>query len=104
MDETNPGTAQPTNMNQLIQDLKLVVHDAENLVKATAGDMGEKVREARVRLNESLSGAKDQLQKLQQQAAEKAKAADVVIRNHPYESIGAAFGVGLLIGVLVGRR
>ena len=33
-----------------------------------------------------------------------AKVADKTIREHPYESVGVAFGVGLLIGVLVGRR
>jgi ElaB/YqjD/DUF883 family membrane-anchored ribosome-binding protein len=27
-----------------------------------------------------------------------------VIRDHPYESIGVAFGLGLLIGVLVARK
>ena len=30
--------------------------------------------------------------------------ADVVIRDHPYQSIGIAFGVGVLIGVLVARK
>ena len=34
---------------------------------------------------------------------EAAKATDQVIRGHPYESIGIALGVGLLIGVLAGR-
>jgi len=29
-----------------------------------------------------------------------AKSADRVIREHPYQSVGIAFGFGLLIGVL----
>ena len=33
-----------------------------------------------------------------------AKRADTVIRDHPYESIGIAFGIGLLVGVLVKRK
>jgi ElaB/YqjD/DUF883 family membrane-anchored ribosome-binding protein len=33
-----------------------------------------------------------------------AKKADTVIRAHPYESLGVAFGIGMLIGVLVGRK
>ena len=37
-----------------------------------------------------------------------AKVADKTIREHPYESIGVAagvaFGLGLLIGVLAGRK
>lgn len=29
---------------------------------------------------------------------------DEAVRTHPYESMGIAFGVGVLIGVLIGRR
>lgn len=104
MDEARTPSEQSANLNQLAQDLKLVVHDAESLMKATAGEMGERVKEARVRLNASLDAAKVQLNKLQEQAVQGAKAADVVIRSHPYESIGVAFGVGVMIGLLVGRR
>ena len=33
-----------------------------------------------------------------------ARAADRVIRDHPYQTVGIAFGVGLLVGVLVNRK
>jgi ElaB/YqjD/DUF883 family membrane-anchored ribosome-binding protein len=88
----------------LVGDLKLVVSDAEELLRATAGEAGEKVKEVRARLAAALESAKATCDGLQDKTMEAAKAADHVIRDHPYESIGAAFGVGLLIGVLVGRR
>lgn len=91
-------------MNKLAQDFRVVMHDAEALIKATAGDLGEKAREARARLATSLESARSGLHKIEDQALAGAKATDKVIRDHPYESIGVAFGVGLLIGVLVGRR
>jgi ElaB/YqjD/DUF883 family membrane-anchored ribosome-binding protein len=90
--------------DKLVTDLKAVAHDAEELMRATAGVAGEKVQEARERLKTAVDSAKDSLQKLPDQAVASAKAADKTIREHPYESIGVAFGLGLLIGVLVSRR
>ncbi len=89
---------------RLTSDLKLVMRDAEDLLKATAGEAGEKAKEVRERLATALESAKATCESLQDATAEAAKATDHVIREHPYESIGIAFGVGLLIGVLVGRR
>jgi ElaB/YqjD/DUF883 family membrane-anchored ribosome-binding protein len=89
---------------RLASNIKLVVHDAEDLLKATAGDAGEKVKEARGRLVQALESAKATCGRLQDKTVQAAKATDQIIRDHPYESIGAAFGIGLLIGVLAGRR
>lgn len=44
------------------------------------------------------------LERAEEKAVERAKAADRVIREHPYQTIGVAFGLGLLIGVFVSRR
>ncbi len=91
-------------MGKLIKDFKVVAHDAESLLKASAGDLGDKAREARTRLTASLESAKANFYKLEEKAIAGAKATDKVIREHPYQSIGIAFGVGLLIGVLVTRK
>ena len=47
---------------------------------------------------------KSMIQRAEQSAVERAKAADRVVREHPYQTIGLAFGLGLLIGVLVRRK
>jgi len=65
---------------------------------------GGKAAELRARLQTSLDKAKDTCRKLEGHAVESAKAADRVIRRHPYESMGIAFGVGVLLGVLINRR
>ena len=44
------------------------------------------------------------VQRAEEKALERAKAADRVIREHPYHTLGVAFGLGVLIGVLVRRR
>jgi ElaB/YqjD/DUF883 family membrane-anchored ribosome-binding protein len=95
---------QQVTLGKLFQDFKVVINDAEGLLKASAGDLGEKAREARARLAASLEGAKVSFHKVEEKAVAGAKVTDQVIREHPYQSIGVAFGVGLLIGVLVTRR
>jgi ElaB/YqjD/DUF883 family membrane-anchored ribosome-binding protein len=103
MNESESMEEQVT-MGKLVQDFKVVMHDAESLLKATAGELGEKAREARTRLAASLEGAKTNFYKFEDKALAGAKATDKIIREHPYQSLGAAFGFGLLIGVLVTRR
>ena len=89
-------------------DLRTLTHDAEDLLKATVGDASEKATEARTRLGAALARAKSTCEEMQEQTIVTAKAAakkaDTVIRDHPYESIGVAFGIGLLIGVLGTRK
>jgi len=89
---------------KLMGDLKNVAHDAEDLMKATADQAGEKVAELRTRLSNALESAKQTCQRLEEKTVEAAKATDRAIREHPYQSLGVAFGLGVLIGVLVARR
>lgn len=89
---------------RLASDIKLLARDAEELLKATAGEAGEKIKEVRQRLSKALESARATCENIQDQTAETAKIADQAIRDHPYESIGIALGVGILLGLLVGRR
>jgi ElaB/YqjD/DUF883 family membrane-anchored ribosome-binding protein len=88
------------NMGKLVEDLGTLSRDAEAMLHATSGQTGEKLTEIRGRLAATLESAKATCRRLEEKAVAGAKAADKTIREHPYESIG----VGLLIGVLVGRR
>jgi len=89
---------------KLMNDLKILVHDAEGLLKATSTDLGEKAREARAKLTATLDSAKATCKRLEEKTVAAAKAADEVIREHPYHSLGIAFGAGVLIGVLMNRK
>lgn len=90
--------------DRIMTDLKHVVQDAEDLMKATAGELNDKAREARARLAAALESARDTCERLEDKAMAGAKATDQVIREHPYQTMGIAFGVGVLLGVLVMRR
>jgi len=78
--------------------------DAQSLVAATADATEQKVIEARNRLSAAIESAKETCNRLQQKAVEGAKATDRLIRDKPYQAIGIAFGVGALVGLLLGRR
>lgn len=89
---------------RLASDLRSVMHDAEELMKATGTDTGKEVTALRSRLSAAMESAKATFRRLEEKTVAAAKATDHVIREHPYESIGVAFGVGLLVGVLVARK
>ena len=78
--------------------------DARALMAATADVAGEKVAEARKRLAAALDSGKEMYDRVRDKAVESAKAADEAVHEHPYQAIGIAFGVGVLIGCLAGRR
>jgi ElaB/YqjD/DUF883 family membrane-anchored ribosome-binding protein len=89
---------------RLLQDLKAVVRDGEELLRAGAQDLNERGMAARERLAAALEIAKETRRKLETRAVAGAKATDRLVREHPYESVGIALGLGLFIGVLLNRR
>jgi ElaB/YqjD/DUF883 family membrane-anchored ribosome-binding protein len=101
--QTRSGEQIEASTEKLLRDLKAVVHDGEDLLRAGARDLSERGVAAKERLAAALEVAKETQQKLQQQVMSGAKATDRVIRDHPYESLGLAFGVGILLGMLARR-
>jgi ElaB/YqjD/DUF883 family membrane-anchored ribosome-binding protein len=101
-------TVNEVNTDQLIQDFKVVVADAEALMKATADQGGEKIAAVRARVAESLDHAKasmaDAQAALRQRTKAAAKATDEYVHDKPWNAVGIAAGVGLLVGLLIGRR
>ena len=93
---------------RLVQDLRVLVTDAEELVKATAAETGERIRDARLRLQDRLHTARMRLADAERALVEKSKAApqatDRFAHENPWKVAGIAAGVGLLLGLLIGRR
>ena len=93
---------------QLVDDLKVLAADAEELVKATAAQTGDRIAAARVGIQQSVAALKPRLANAQNVIADNAKAAatstDAAVRENPWAAIGIATGVGLLLGLLIGRR
>ena len=100
--------ANEVTKEQLIADFGVVVADAEALLKATANQGGEKLAEVRAKAEESLRVVKARMVDAQEALVVKtraaAKATDVYVHENPWNAVGVAAAVGLLIGFLLGRR
>lgn len=94
--------------DKLMADLRVVIADAEELLKLTAGQAGDKVADLRERMQARMAKAKEELAHLQEaavgQAREAAKATDHFVHERPWTAVGIAAGVGLIAGLLIGRR
>jgi ElaB/YqjD/DUF883 family membrane-anchored ribosome-binding protein len=101
-------TKEPVDTAQLLADFKALVADAEALLDATENQGGEALAQIRAQAQDSLSQAKSNLMDVQDELTEKAKAvaadADAYVHEKPWQSVGIAAGLGLLIGLLISRR
>jgi ElaB/YqjD/DUF883 family membrane-anchored ribosome-binding protein len=93
---------------KLVTDVKVLVNDTEELVKATAAQAGDKIVEIRNRAQDAVNNLKPRLKTLETEFVNKAKsstaATDAYIKENPWTAIGISAGVGLVIGLLIGRR
>ena len=96
------------NKEKLMSDLGVVIADAEEMLRMTANQTGEGAQALRARVEARLKQTKDDLLHLQEVTVEKAKAAgratDEFVHDNPWKSIGIAAGIGLVVGLLIGRR
>ncbi len=107
MDTKLAGTTGDVSKEKLMQDLRVVVADAEELVRATAGQAGEKISTARERIQESWSAAKVRLIAAEEAVVAKtkqaAKATDEYVHENPWKSVGIGAAIGMIVGMLISR-
>ncbi|MBC3885371.1 DUF883 family protein [Undibacterium griseum] len=93
--------------DQLMHDLNQVIRDAEELLKNTEQQSGEGFKSAKARFEHTLKNAKAEVERIEDlvvtRTKEAAKATDVYVKENPWQSAGIAAGVGLLLGLLIGR-
>ena len=94
--------------DRLIKDFRAVVHDAEELLKATASQTGDKISAVRARAEESLQEARRKLNEVESDLVDRAKAAaevtDELVHENPWQAVAIAAGVGFLLGMLTSRH
>lgn len=92
---------------KLVSDFKVLVADAEELLKATANQAGERASASRHRIEQSLEEAKKTLSEAENAFIDKTKevaeAADAYVRQNPWNAVGIAAGIGLVLGLLLRR-
>ena len=94
--------------DKLITDLKLVIMDTEELLRATAGQAGDKIADLRLKAQDHLTAAKIKLADAETKVVDKAKelgrATDDFVHDSPWRAVGVAAGIGFVAGLLIGRR
>ena len=97
-----------SNKEKLVSDMKVVVSDAEEILRATAGVAGEKIGELRERITDRLRDAKVRIADAEELLLDRTKAAaratDDYVNENPWRAVGIAAGIGLLLGIIIGRR
>ena len=100
-------TLQPSK-DKIVDDLKSLISDAEELLKLTADQQGGKLDDLRARLNGRVAVAKDRLADAEAAIVDTGKkavrATDDYVHENPWQSVGVAAGVAFLLGLLVSRR
>jgi ElaB/YqjD/DUF883 family membrane-anchored ribosome-binding protein len=83
----------------LLNDLRLLIKDAEELLR---GGQGYQV--VRERVESTLDNARDGLSTMATGARDAMDTADQYVKEHPWQSVGIGALAGLVIGMLISRR
>ncbi len=94
--------------DKLVSDLKVVITDAEELLRATASQAGDKAAAARARIQESIEDARRRLADLGSAAGDQARiaarATDDFVHENPWKAVGIGAALGVILGMLISRR
>ena len=96
------------SQEQLVKEMKSAIASAEDMLSATADQAGEQIASLRARIQERLKTARVRLAEAEEVLVTKtraaAKATDAYVHESPWTAVGIAAGVGLLVGLIIGRR
>lgn len=94
--------------NRLIKDFRAVMRDAEELLKVTAGQTGDRIGSARARAEESLNEVRRKIDEMESDFVDRTNAAatatDELVHSNPWQAVAVATAVGFVFGMLSGRR
>ena len=92
------------NVQAITNDVTALADAARAFMHATADVAGEKVTEARQRLNAALERSREMYGRVREKAVEGARVTDEAVHKHPYQAIAIGVGVGAMLGYLISRR
>jgi ElaB/YqjD/DUF883 family membrane-anchored ribosome-binding protein len=94
--------------DKIADDLKALVDDGQELLKATANVSGERIAAVRTQFTAHASSAKTRLAQLSQPLVARAGRVDDYVRYHvgasPWAALAAAAAAGMLVGLLAAKR
>jgi len=94
--------------DELVNEFKTLINEGEELMRQTSNLSGDALAMARERFRARLATARSQVNSLgdiaRERGREAARMADDYVRESPWISVGAAAGLGIMLGVLLARR
>ncbi|TBU74669.1 DUF883 domain-containing protein [Pseudomonas daroniae] len=100
--------ATPANKEELLEEFQALVRDTETLLQHSASLVGDQAEELRAQIRDSLGRARSTLKNTEESVVLRGKAAvgatEDYVQTHPWQTIGIAAGIGILIGMLISRR
>ncbi|MES2127416.1 MAG: DUF883 family protein [Pseudomonadota bacterium] len=103
-----PIPTQSSARDQLMDNLRSVITDAESWLSKGAKDGGVDWANAKAKFETTLHNAKEDLVRLEQAVVEKtkvaAKATDEYVKENPWKAVGLGAAVGVVIGMLIARK
>jgi ElaB/YqjD/DUF883 family membrane-anchored ribosome-binding protein len=105
---SNADQSSVDSQEQLVSDIRSVIFEAEEMLGATVDQTSEKIANLRARIQARLRDARLRLIEAEALLVTKTKAAaratDDYVQESPWTAVGIAAGVGLLVGLIIGRR
>jgi ElaB/YqjD/DUF883 family membrane-anchored ribosome-binding protein len=105
---SNTPAASDQARERLSRNLAQAIDDAEELLRLTAEQAGDRVAAVRDRTKASLAQARKELGRVQADAAERAKRAassvDDYVHANPWKALGVVGVIGMVVGALIARR
>lgn len=96
------------SQERLVSDIKSVISEAEEMLSDTADQSGDKISQLRARVKARLNDARERLvdaeAALRHHTKKAARATDDYVHESPWTSVGVAAAVGVLVGLIIGRR
>lgn len=94
-------TAEDGTKEKFVQDLMVLIHDAEDLIKETGDSVAEKSKE---KLISALEKVKATCRRVEAKASTGTHSTAQLIGDHPFSAVGLAVGCGLILGLLINRK
>jgi ElaB/YqjD/DUF883 family membrane-anchored ribosome-binding protein len=93
---------------QLVNDLRAVVRDAQQLLDSGVSNCGAQATQARQRLESAMREVRQSWAEsgshTRQRLSQWQHASDDYVHQHPWTTVSAAIGLGVALGWLLGRR